>query len=99
MSPPARPPDPSLFDTAASGRGKGGCDGVGSNSIQPYCGKYTSTHACASCSRTTYALAAESNVPVVNPSTSRAGTPTSRSMTTMAEAKYSQKSCFRSNRK
>ena len=52
--------DPEPVDTEASGRTNGGCDGVGSNSIHPYWGKYTSTQACASCSFTTYALLAES---------------------------------------
>ena len=62
--------------------------GVGSNVVQPTPGNQASTHACASAVLTErYAL---TSVPPVNPTATRAGTPTVRSITAIADANCSQ---------
>ena len=62
--------------------------GVGSNSTQPVPGKYASTQACASEVR--IERKSSTAVPPVNPTATRAGMPTARSITAIAEENCSQ---------
>src|SRR5580704_11675508 len=76
-----------------------GAAGVGSKLIQPYPGKYASTHECALLARTRYCDVTSLNSPVRNPFTTREGIRNVRNITAIAEAKYSQCPCLRSNKK
>src|SRR5215469_6287455 len=72
---------------------------VGSKVIQPCPGMYASTQECASLARIMYCEVKSLNSPPENPLTMREGIPIDRSMTAMAEAKYSQWPCRRTKRK
>jgi hypothetical protein len=62
--------------------------GVGSNVVQPTPGKWASTQAWAS--DVVMRRASPSTVPAVKPTATRAGTPTARSITAIADANCSQ---------
>ena len=70
---------------ASLGCDRGGAEaGVGSNVTQPMPSYQTSTHECASRSRTTNSRVLASSEPDVNPVTTRAGTPPMRSSSAIA---------------
>src|SRR5437879_1083729 len=68
------------------GRVIAGCDGVGLNSTQPIVGKYTSGHANACCCVSLNVSPTSVDGSSTNPEATRAGMPSVRSITVIADA-------------